>query len=152
MAFTRRPIVLAMLALLLAPWLPGAGVARGEEAAAVATALVASLGATREGARGLPPRPAAIQGAQAGFEDVLRRLESSAQRLEARLHAGASVEETLPLVRRIRTLAREAETSARRANLSDVEIASFASSRALVARLGPLYDGGTLPAALGSAP
>jgi hypothetical protein len=116
-------------------------------AAAVADELVASLSAMREAERSIPTRPPTLQRAQAAFSDNLKLLESTAQRLAARLRNGATSEETLPLLRRIRTVSRDADANARRAKLSGDELVPFEASRALVARLDPFFEATTLPAA-----
>jgi hypothetical protein len=116
-------------------------------AAAVADQLVASIAAMRESERSIPTRPPTLQRAQAAFSEDLKLLESTAQRLATKLHGGASSEETMPLLRRIRTVSRDANENARRAKLSGDELAPFEASRALVASLDPFFEATTLPAA-----
>jgi hypothetical protein len=116
-------------------------------AASVAEQLVASLSAMRETERSIPTRPPTLQRAQAAFSEDLKLLESTAQRLAAKLRNGASSEEVLPLLRRIRTVSRDADSNARRAKLSGDELAPFEASLALMARLDPYFEASTLPAA-----
>ncbi len=157
-----RPFVALAFAAALTPALPG--FARAETApqaeaaaqapvtdAASATAVVeeaaARLAALHASQRALPDRPVALQRSQAQFEEDLKALQQAVSRLASKLAGGATVEETQPLVRRIRTLSRSTRDAAMRAQFPANDLAPLEEGLASLARLDGLYGGGTLPAA-----
>lgn len=158
---TPRPFVALALAAALTPALPDSARAETAPQAAPAPAPVtdtasatvvveeaaARLAALHEKQRALPDRPVALQRAQAEFEEDLKALKQAVSRLGSKLASGASVEETEPLVRRVRTLGRSTRDAAVHAQFPATDLASLQESLASLARLDGLYGGSTLPAA-----
>ncbi len=69
----------------------------------------------------------------------LRLLVSSSQRLSSQLRAGEDLDATLPTFRRLQMLQRDAERSARRANILAPTLDRIVSAQALIEELVPFY-------------
>jgi len=119
---------------------------------ALAEELARSLRELRQAHR-REPRPAlGMQRSHAELQDDFRTMSMTAGRLAGQLEDGASREETLPLVQRLQTLARDAELRARGQHLTSSTAEPVSAAREMVARLEPYYGvGETLPASAATA-
>ena len=94
-----------------------------------------------------PPQSIGAQArARASFLDSLRVFRTETRSLAAELEAGAGLDETWPIARRLRVVIRDLREEGRRISLKEPSLGHARRAEELIAQLKPFYfDAGTSP-------